>query len=125
MDIPNRHEKISIAGLDQILTLAFSKPDIIEMDGLLDVGIINRHIDILSEIKRRHYPKLSDLEFRGLMIKEELRPDLQRTLLPSTATILFLAVAGAKLIYGDWATAWNVGSFLVSLVTLLWMWASH
>lgn len=41
------------------------------------------------------------------------------------AAFFFLMVAGAKLLYGDWATAWNVGRFLISLATLLWMWANY
>lgn len=59
------------------------------------------------------------------MIDEGWRFDSQPVVLPAAATVLLLSVVAAKLIYGDWATAWNCGGFLVSLVTLLWMWADH
>jgi hypothetical protein len=54
------------------------------------------------------------------MIREGWEPESQPLVLPLTATVACFMVFGAKLVYGDWETAWNAGSFLVSLATLLW-----
>jgi hypothetical protein len=56
---------------------------------------------------------LSELQFRGLTISEDWEIDLQHIVLPLAATVFFVMVVGAKLVYGDWGTAWNVGCFLV------------
>ncbi len=82
--------------------------------------------DILSKLEGWHCPKLGELQFHALMIDEDWVPNLQQKVLPFMVTVIFLmVVVGAKLVYGDWGTAWNVGCFLVSLATLLWMWANH
>jgi hypothetical protein len=59
------------------------------------------------------------------MISEGWELNLQHILLPLGVTVSYIMVVSAKLIYGDWETAYNVGSFLVSLAALLWMWANH
>ncbi len=81
--------------------------------------------DILSKLEGWHCPKLGELQFQALMIDEDWTPGLQHVVLPLTVTVIFLMVVGAKLVDGDWGTAWNVGCFLVALATLLWMWANH
>ncbi|RFU24975.1 hypothetical protein B7463_g11362, partial [Scytalidium lignicola] len=103
------------------LTLAFSNPDIGETNALLGREVINSNMEILSKLEVWHRPKLGELEFCGLLIREGWRLDLQHIILPSMAGFFFLMVVGAKLLYGDWATAWNFGCFLISLATLLWM----
>lgn len=45
------------------------------------------------------------------MISEGWELDLQHIVLPLAATMFFVMVVGAKLVYGDWGTAWNVGCF--------------
>ena len=81
--------------------------------------------EILANLQTWHCPNLAELQFRGLHIKEGWMLDSHHWALPLTATFMFLAIVAAKLIYGDWGIVWNVGSFLVALVTLLWMWANH
>ena len=81
--------------------------------------------DIISELESWHCPKLGELEFRGLRIEEGWKSESLHVVLSLTTLIFFLVVVVAKLVYGDWGIAWNVGSFLVALATLLWMWASH
>ena len=53
------------------------------------------------------------------MIREDWKFDSNRLVLPLIATVLTFMVLGAKLIYGDWGIAWNVGSYLVALASLL------
>jgi len=81
--------------------------------------------DILSKLESWHCPKLGELQFRALIIDEDRTRGSQRVVLLLTVMVIFLMVVGAKLAYGDWGTAWNVGCFLVALATLLWMWANH
>lgn len=81
--------------------------------------------DILSKLERWYCPKLGELQFRALIIDEDRTPGSQYVVLPLTMTVIFLIVVGAKLAYGDWGTAWNVGCFLVALATLFWMWLNH
>lgn len=59
------------------------------------------------------------------MIREGLEFNRQHVVLPLSVTVFFIMVVTAKLIYGDWATAWTVGGSLVALATLLWMWTEH
>jgi hypothetical protein len=72
-----------------------------------------------------HSPRLYGLPLQGLLIEEGWKADSKHILLPLTATLLVLMVVAAKLVYGDWGTAWTFGGFLVALVTLAWMWANH
>ena len=41
-----------------------------------------------------------------------------------TVALVSFMIVGAKLVFGDWGTAWNVGCFVIALVTLLWMWTN-
>jgi hypothetical protein len=86
---------------------------------------INYNREILLKLNAWYYPKLGELEFRALLIREGWDIDSQHVVFPLTISFFILMVAGAKLVYGDWGTAWNVGCFLVSLAALLWMWANH
>jgi hypothetical protein len=81
--------------------------------------------DILSKIGIWHCPGLGELKFRGLVIKEGWDLHSQYKVMPLIATVLFLIVLGARLLYGDWSVAWNVGSFFVALVALSRMWAGY
>jgi hypothetical protein len=81
--------------------------------------------DILSKIESWHCPRLGELTFRGLVINEGRDTDSRHMALQLAAKILFLMVFVAKVVFGDWGTAWNVGSFLVALATLSWMWIRH
>lgn len=72
-----------------------------------------------------HYPEMSELRFRGLRIREDWEFSLQHIVLPLAVTFLFAMIVVAKLSFGDWATAWNVGAFFVGLAALLLMWAAH
>ena len=59
------------------------------------------------------------------MISEGWKIDSQHVVLPLTATVFFPMVVVAKVVYGDWGTAFNAGCFLVGLATLLSMWANY
>lgn len=70
-------------------------------------------------------PLLREIEFRGLLIDEGWMLDSKRVAIPVAVTGLFAAVIAARLVYGDWDVAWNVGCFLVGLASLLCMWVDH
>ena len=53
------------------------------------------------------------------MIREDWKLNSTQLLLPLITTAFTLMVLGAKLVYDDWGTAWNVGCYLVSLASLL------
>jgi hypothetical protein len=86
---------------------------------------MDRDRDILMKLDCWHRPKLGELPFRGLRIEEGWQLDSRHVVLPLAVTGFFLMVTSARLVYGDWGTAWNAGGFLVTLVTLLWMWVNH
>ncbi|PMD37950.1 hypothetical protein L207DRAFT_431552 [Hyaloscypha variabilis F] len=118
--------ELSRLNMRPFLTLAFSDPGVATVNGLLEgEGVINTHSGILSKLESWHCPKLGELQFRALIIDEDRTRGSQCVVLLLTVVVIFLMVAGAKLAYGDWGTAWNVGCFLVALATLLWMWANH
>ena len=81
--------------------------------------------DIYRKLDEWHCPELGELQFRGLNISENWNSNSQHIILPLTVILILLAIIFARFIFNDWGTAWNVGGFLVSLVTLLWMWANH
>jgi hypothetical protein len=58
------------------------------------------------------------------VINEGWVTDMRQVVLPLMATMFLAVVTAAKSLF-DWNTAWNVGSFFVALVTLLWMWATY
>lgn len=59
------------------------------------------------------------------MIKEGWDIHFRLVVLPLAATMFILVALGAKLIYGDWAIAWDFGSFSVALATLYFMWVKY
>lgn len=81
--------------------------------------------DILSEVRCWHCPSVAELKFRGLMIEEGWDLHSKHIILPLTTTALLLIVVGARLLYGDWGIAWNVGCFFVALVALSTTWADY
>jgi hypothetical protein len=85
--------------------------------------IANTSRDLLDKLDRWHRPRLGELKFRGLIIKEGWDVDSQRILLPSTITVLFLVVLAARFLFGDWGVAWTVGSFFVGLMAVSIAWA--
>ncbi|PVH96265.1 hypothetical protein DM02DRAFT_535641, partial [Periconia macrospinosa] len=108
------------------LTLAFSCPSIAAANGLLDgEDIAISQLDILSKTESWHRPKLGELKFRGLVINEGWDTNSQHMTLSLATTILFLMVFVAKLVFGDWGTAWNVASVLVGWATFSRMWINH
>ncbi|KAF2020132.1 hypothetical protein BU24DRAFT_419704 [Aaosphaeria arxii CBS 175.79] len=108
------------------LSLAFSCPNIAAGNDLLDAeDIALSEQDILSKLESEYCPSLVELQFRGLMISEGLDTGSRGVALSLGATVLFVIVVAARLIFGDWGTAWNVGSFFVALATLAWMKINH
>ncbi|KAE8368477.1 hypothetical protein BDV27DRAFT_42740 [Aspergillus caelatus] len=107
------------------LKFAFTQPHSAALFDLLSRELVLSQLDILRKLDTWHCPELGELRFPGLLISEGWELDPQHILLPLSTTALFIMVVAAKFIYGDWAIAWNVGSFLVSLAALLWMWANH
>ena len=81
--------------------------------------------DILSEVRVWHRPSVGELKFRGMLIQEGWDPPSLHVVLPMTAAALLLTVIGARLAYGDWSIAWNVGSFFIALVALSRTWVGH
>lgn len=71
-----------------------------------------------------HCPGLRELEFKGILISERWTLSTHQLVLPLMATMFLAVVVAAKFLFG-WDTAWSVGSFVVALVTLLWMWATY
>jgi hypothetical protein len=81
--------------------------------------------NILSKLQVWHCPDLGELPFKALMIDDGLGPGSQQVVLLLIVAVCFIIVIGAKLVFGDWGTAWNVGCFLVALVTLSFMWVTR
>ena len=81
--------------------------------------------DILSKLEIWHRPRLDEMELRGLLISEGWQGKLEHILVPLAVTVLFFTVIAAKLVYGDWKTAWNVGCSMVSLATITFAWVNH
>ncbi|GFF40216.1 hypothetical protein IFM61606_06038 [Aspergillus udagawae] len=109
-----------------LLTLFFSDARLAALNGFLNrEGLMYSHLDILRKFDDLHCPELSELQFRGIRIREDWELSSQHIALPLAVTLLFVMVVVAKLTFGDWATAWNVGCFFVALATLLWMWAEY
>lgn len=65
-----------------------------------------------------HCPKLREMKFRGILVKEILKVESQYILLPLASSVLFGTVIVAKFTFGDWGTAWTVGCFFLALVSL-------
>jgi hypothetical protein len=70
-------------------------------------------------------PKLAELEFPCLVIHEDWEFDANSMALPVLASCLVATVIGSRYVYGDWDVAWNVGCFMVGLVTLVVTWARY
>jgi hypothetical protein len=83
------------------------------------------HRIISWKLQAWHCPDFGKLSFKALMIDDGLEPGSQQVVLLLTVAVCFIIVIGAKLVFGDWGTAWNVGCFLVALVTLSCMWVTH
>lgn len=62
-----------------------------------------------------------EIEFRGLLVTSEWRYKAA----PAHFFLFVVATCGlvvsARFLFGDWATAWNAGGFVLSLLTLLAM----
>jgi hypothetical protein len=70
-------------------------------------------------------PELRELEFHGLLIREGWDPHSQHTVVALITTSLFLLVVWARLVFGDWSTAWTAGAFFVALIALLIQWLRY
>ena len=81
--------------------------------------------NILWKLQAWHRPDFGELPFKALMIDDGLESSSQQIVLLLTVAVCFIIVIGAKLVFGDWGTAWNVGCFIVALATLSWMWGTH
>ncbi|GIJ86674.1 hypothetical protein Asppvi_005566 [Aspergillus pseudoviridinutans] len=109
-----------------LLTLFFSDADLAALNGFLNrEGLVYSHLDVLRRFDEWHCPELGELRFHGVRIQEDWEFSLRNIVLPFVVSLLFVLVVVAKLTFGDWATAWNVGCFFVALATLLWMWAEY
>ncbi|OTA56490.1 hypothetical protein K449DRAFT_468383 [Hypoxylon sp. EC38] len=104
---------------------AFLNPDIVGKSHLLDQKLIMGQRDILEKLNEIHCPDLCDLDFSGLLIREDWGFDSRHVILPLAVTLLLALVGVSRIVYGDWSTAWTFGGFLVSFITLIWMWAHH
>ncbi|KAJ5244625.1 hypothetical protein N7489_004721 [Penicillium chrysogenum] len=67
-----------------------------------------------------HRPKLREMKFRGILIKEAWEIKSRYTMIIFTMASLFSALIAAKLTFGEWGTAWNVGSFFLALGSFLY-----
>ncbi|KAI0841141.1 hypothetical protein F5Y06DRAFT_213949 [Hypoxylon sp. FL0890] len=110
---------------------AFLEPEFAGESSLLDYELTMTQLDILrklDELQDFYRPmrlELYDIEFFGLLVREGWEFDSQHVILPLTATLLLTLIVISRIIYGDWSTAWTFGGFLVSFITLIWMWARH
>jgi hypothetical protein len=105
-----------------IVTCKYSSGEIWIVAGGLEADIDR---DILRKIKSWHCPALGELKFPGLVIKEGCDLHSQHIALPLIMTVLCLIIFGARLLYGDWSIAWNVGCFFVALIGPLGMWIRY
>jgi len=66
-----------------------------------------------------HRPKLREMKFRGILIKEDREIKSQYIMMSFTLASLSSTLIAAKFAFGEWGTAWNVGSFLLALGSFL------
>ncbi|KAI0152072.1 hypothetical protein F4776DRAFT_659004 [Hypoxylon sp. NC0597] len=104
---------------------AFLEPDFAGESHLLDWNLIMVQRDILEKLNEVRCPELYELEFSGLLVQESWEFDSRHIILPLAGTLLLALVGVSRIFYGDWSTAWTFGGFLVSFITLIWMWAHH
>lgn len=93
------------------------------LSGSLGQILIGRDRDILLKMNEWHCPKLRELRFRGIMIREDWKIDSKHIIFSMAVSLLFFMVIAAKFIFGDWGTAWTVGCFFLSLRSSLCGWA--
>ncbi|KAK8137212.1 hypothetical protein PG984_005152 [Apiospora sp. TS-2023a] len=104
-----------------ILKMLFQHPEMATAHAdLEDNDLLVCHRDILSKSQQYHKPTLGELQFTGLLIREGwLLAQPGWTLALVASTILVLSVALGWVVYGDWATAWQVAGCILTLVGLL------
>ncbi|KAL4804627.1 hypothetical protein BDV18DRAFT_153072 [Aspergillus unguis] len=104
-----------------LMKLAFYNPKLASLNEFLKgEEVIYGHYDLLKMKDVWHCPKLREMKFRGILIKEGWEIKSWYIMISFTMTSLVAALIAAKLIFGEWATAWNVGSFLLALGSFLY-----
>ncbi|KAI0124188.1 hypothetical protein BJ170DRAFT_75075 [Xylariales sp. AK1849] len=103
---------------------AFLDPHVSVTNNLLEDALYS-HRNLLSKVDSWHHPKMGEIDFKGLLIEEGWGLDSCHVVVPLFSTVCFVMAIVAKVIYGDWATAWQVVGCIVALVTLAWMWLNH
>lgn len=69
-------------------------------------------------MKEWHHPKLRELRFRGIVIKEDWKIHSKHVIISLAMSLSFPLVTSAKYLFGSWATAWAVGCFFLALLSL-------
>ncbi|KAI1417081.1 hypothetical protein F5Y13DRAFT_185914 [Hypoxylon sp. FL1857] len=104
---------------------AFLEPAFAAESDFIERKLVMVQRSILEKLDELYCPGLHELEFYGLLVNEGWEFDSQHIILPLAATLLLVLVVLSQTIYGDWSTTWTFGGFVVSFVTLIWMWARY
>ncbi|KAJ5712336.1 hypothetical protein N7493_008804 [Penicillium malachiteum] len=103
------------------MKLAFSDSKLASSnDFLRGENLVYGHRDTLMMMDEWHCPKLRELEFRGILVKEEWEVKSHYVLFSLAMTLLCSILIAAKFVFGEWGTAWTVGSFFLSLGSSLY-----
>jgi len=81
----------------------------------------------LDQYKWEYCPSLGQLVFRGLRIEDGWTFDSTMPIIfmPLAVVASVLIVFFARLIFGDWGVAWNVGACFVPLLAGVGSWLHH
>lgn len=117
-----------------LMRLAFSNPELAFLNDFLRGEkliyghrsvIIRRHPmtlsdpdvnrDILKLLNEWHCPKLREIKFRGIFVQEGWNMESRYLLFSVALALLFTTILTSKSIFGEWGTAWTVGTFFLTL----------
>lgn len=76
--------------------------------------------NLLAYIAEWHCPRLGQVELNALYI--DATHNFQETMLPVSLLTLLMMVLLARLMFGDWGTAWSAGGFFVGFAALVLKW---
>lgn len=81
----------------------------------------------MDQSKWEHCPSLGQLVFRGLRIEDDwtFNSAVPTIFMALAVVASALIVLFARLIFGDWAVAWNVGACFVPLLMGVGSWLHH
>ena len=117
-----------------LMRLAFSNPKLAFLNDFLrgekliyghQSVIIRRHpmtlsdLDVNRNILRLldewHCPKLREIKFWGIFVQEGWNMKSRYLLFSVALALLFTTILTSKFIFGEWGTAWTVGTFFLTL----------